>query len=274
MVCTLHRTHCLAGSILWQAPHTTSTLCCSKHQMLGTEPSWWSSGIRFAKASMFRYFFGKIIAYANTMPIQMTFQGSFNSKTIAMPRDFAPNVHPKRIIRSGFGRTYFRDIYVPKLKKTVRNAWKFLPKSWRQGLTKDDLARPFNKYDKSFNRFKVKVGASYEYWLKKGWINPKYDTHGWFQWYCRWKLGRRCPDDARQIGRWKRLAGSEGRFRLSLCRLVLKKARGDTKKAIKFLKDDKVYPRMKQTLWHWGTYVTPQMLKQYLKRKKTRVRRR
>ena len=112
-------------------------------------------------------FFGKIIAYANTMPIQMTFQGSFNSKTIAMPRDFAPNVHPKRIIRSGFGRTYFRDIYVPKLKKTVRNAWKFLPKSWRQGLTKDDLARPFNKYDKSFNRFKVKVGASYEYWLKK-----------------------------------------------------------------------------------------------------------
>jgi hypothetical protein len=220
------------------------------------------------------YFFSEIIAYANTVPLQMTFQTSFNTKTITMPRDFAPNVHPKRILKSGFGKTYFRDIYVPKLRKTVKNAWKFLPKSWRQGLTKDSLARPFNKYDKSFNRFKVKVGASYSYWLAKGWINPKYDTHGWFQWFCRYKMGRRCPDDARQIGRWKRLAGPEGRFRLSLCRLVLKKARGDTKKAIKFLKDDKVYPRMKQTLWHWGTYVTPQMLKQYLKRKKTRVRRR
>ena len=55
----------------------------------------------------------------------------------------------------------------------------------------------------SINRFKVKAGLSREHWIEKGWIF-KEDPLGWFQWYCRFSMGRRIPKvDITQIKRWK-----------------------------------------------------------------------
>ena len=58
-------------------------------------------------------------------------------------------------------------------------------------------------FDVNLNRFKIESGLSREHWIEKGWIF-KEDPLGWFQWYCRFSLGRRIPHiDEIQIKRWK-----------------------------------------------------------------------
>ena len=101
-------------------------------------------------------------------------------------KDFKPDLTPKEMLELGvFGGSYFAgeiDEY---------------PKSW---FKKAKISKEFNK---DLNYFKVKAGLSFEEWKKKGWI-MKEDPKGWFEWYCRFYMGRRILDiDKIQIKRWK-----------------------------------------------------------------------
>lgn len=100
--------------------------------------------------------------------------------------DFKPDLTPKEMLELGvFGGLYFSD----------RPAE--YPKSW---FKKAKLS-PDHKPHKELNYFGVLASQSLAEWQRKGWINPQ-DPRGWFEWYCRYYMGRRSPDDDRQIKRW------------------------------------------------------------------------
>jgi len=75
------------------------------------------------------------------------------------------------------------------------------PREWFEGAIKKGTLSPHSA-DIDCNYFKIKSRMPLGHWEEKGWIYGP-DNRGWFQWYCRYWLGRRIPEiDAIQISRW------------------------------------------------------------------------
>ncbi|HDS28938.1 MAG TPA: hypothetical protein ENN96_00470 [Candidatus Acetothermia bacterium] len=113
--------------------------------------------------------------YALTEPEGMHFHPSF-----------APELTPRQMLALGvFGGKYMTD---------CRQEF---PAAWFQ-----DARLSPERRDPTLNFFGVDASKPLSYWRDKGWIHPD-DPRGWFQWYCRYSMGRRMEDDERQIKRWR-----------------------------------------------------------------------
>ncbi|MDD5056050.1 MAG: hypothetical protein PHZ00_07350 [Candidatus Peribacteraceae bacterium] len=99
---------------------------------------------------------------------------------------FKPELSPKQLLELGiFGGKYMTD---------CRDEF---PADWFEHAKLCP-----ERHDPVLNCFGVNASQPLSVWRKKGWIHPA-DPRGWFQWYCRYFLGRRMPEeDDRQIKRW------------------------------------------------------------------------
>ena len=154
--------------------------------------------------------------------------------------EFKPNMTPQQMFKIGImGGSYFRTIKSPETGKVYKDRHKKYNKLLKHI---PPMYYAQQEYDKSINFYGVKVGTSYEYWMSKHWIKEDIDPFGWIEWYCNFYLGRRTSDDRRQIDRWLNLAGQNGRFRKQLQNKI--NSIGSN--------DERIYPRMRQTLLHWA----------------------
>jgi hypothetical protein len=113
-------------------------------------------------------------AYELTAPVGRNFHPQFR-----------PQLTPRQMLALGvFGGKYMTDCAAE------------FPAGWfaRAKLCPE-------RHDARLNFFGVNASRPLSYWVAKGWIYHK-DPRGWFQWYCRYYVGRRCPDDDRQVKRW------------------------------------------------------------------------
>lgn len=101
--------------------------------------------------------------------------------------EFRPELTPKQMLELGvFGGKYMTD---------CRNEF---PNDWYTNAKLNPQI-----HDPKLNYFGINASQPLSVWIRKGWIYRE-DPRGWFQWYCRYYMGRRIPDeDERQIKRWK-----------------------------------------------------------------------
>lgn len=100
--------------------------------------------------------------------------------------EFRPDLSPEEMLRAGvFGGKYMTDC-----RREFPAAW----------FSKAKLSP--GRRDAALNCFGVNASQPLSVWREKGWLHAD-DPRGWFQWYCRYWMGRRGPDDERQIRRWK-----------------------------------------------------------------------
>jgi hypothetical protein len=138
---------------------------------------------------------GKIITVNDKM------QRGYKYELVAPPgkqfaKGFTPYFTPKKMLELGvFEGKYCND------------CTKELPIEWFKKAKISDTP------NEELNFFGVKSRQSLQIWQDKGWIIGP-DPRGWFQWYCRYWLGRRIPEiDEKQIKRWRAFSRHAGQIK-------------------------------------------------------------
>ena len=132
--------------------------------------------------------------------------------------DFAPELTPAQMLSLGvFGGKYMTDCTDE------------FPKEWFE-----NALLCHEKHDPQLNYFGINASKPLSYWREKGWIHDD-DPRGWFQWFCRYYMGRRHEDDGRQIKRWRAI-------RRHVVQIQKNCRKGD----------ESCRPKQRQVLLHWA----------------------
>lgn len=101
--------------------------------------------------------------------------------------DFNPALTPVQMLELGV----FEGKYLNDCRREFPEVW------FEKGQFAKGEPNPL------LNCFKIKSRLSLPEWRRRGWI-IRPDPRGWFQWYCRYYMGRRLPGvDDKQIKRWR-----------------------------------------------------------------------
>ena len=132
--------------------------------------------------------------------------------------DFHPELTPREMLELGvFGGKYMTDSRAE------------FPAAW---FKKARLSP--KRHEAKLNYFGVNASRPLSQWRKNGWLYHE-DPRGWFQWYFRYFMGRRCPDDERQIKRWRAM-------RRHIAQIKKHCPKGEVE----------CRPRQRQALLHWA----------------------
>ncbi len=151
-------------------------------------------------------------AYLLTAPMGMDYDNGF-----------APAFTPKEMLALG--------VFEGKYCNDCRGEF---PDDWFTKAKTSAIADP------RLNYFQLKSRLSLQEWRRRGWIIGP-DPRGWFQWYCRYYIGRRLPAvDDLQIKRWRAFARHQGQIRANCPPKVLS-----------------CRPRQRQALlqWAWDPFI-------------------
>lgn len=165
-----------------------------------------------------------------------------------LEENFKPLLSPTQVVQAGaFGGSYFGQDVHKSNDYDYTELFNFHFKT----LEKDLYLR--KKYTPRVNKFKTRSGMPYQYWYDKGWIHER-DPYGWFEWWCKYEMGyRHQTEDRRQIDRWNKFCGKNGRWRNAIYKKIHKTG------------DWKVSPRIQQSLLHWGYKVNKEDYQEWKK---------
>lgn len=184
-----------------------------------------------------------------TIEVKDKMQSNYSYKLSEEPgkkfdKEFKPQLTPQQMLALG--------VFEGKYMNDCENEF---PSEWFEAAKRAGKLSP-EKPNSKLNLFGIKSRLSLQEWRKRHWIPivpGDKDVRGWFQWYCRYWIGRRDPTvDMVQIKRWKAFVRHRGQIIHSIKKMK-PSSRPKTKAELRLHR-----PRQRQALlqWAYNPYIT------------------
>jgi hypothetical protein len=198
---------------------------------------------------------GRAVTVNNRMQSNYSYERVAPKGMRSFPATFRPPLSPQKMLRMGvFEGKYLNDAHDEYPRSWFFDSRGREHKSLAQPRGRDvarvGVAQPRGRdvarvADEKLNYFGIKSRLSLQEWKKRGWIPVApgdKDKRGWFEWYCRYYMGRRGPTDDIQMKRWRAIARHAAQVKKNCIHM-----RGG-----RCTRPFECRPRQRQTLLQWA----------------------